>query len=310
MAINREKLLESAQKFVDKKKYDKAIGELRRLVEADPNDARTLHKIGELQQRQGHFAEAIDTFDSVGKLYANGGFAQKAIAVYKQARDIIASQLPTAEERYGHIPPRLADLYMEIGLNSEALLVLEDVARRLAHQQKEHEAVGVFRKISEIDPNNPLNHLRLAEALSRARDIDGAVYAFRAAAQVLLAADRRDDAIQVLERLLYHKPEPDQARLCGELYLARNRPPNDVTHALAKLQIAYQANPRDIEALGLIARAFAMIGQAEKSIEVQKQIAVIARDTGQTSVFRDVVMNLLRVAPHDQQVRQLAQQVQ
>jgi len=310
MAINREKLLESAQKFVDKKKYDKAIGELRRLVDADPNDARTLHKIGELQHRQGLFAEAIDTYDTVGKIYANGGFAQKAIAVYKQARDIIATQLPQAEERYGHIPPKLADLYVEIGLLSEALLVLEEVVRRLTQQRKEHELVGVFRRISELDPNNPLNHLRLAEALSRARDVDGAVYAFKAAVQVLLQQERRDDAIQVLERLLYHKPEPDQARLCGELYLARNRPPHDVTQALGKLQIAYQANPRDIESLGLIARAFGMIGQNEKSIEVQKQIAVIARDTHQTAVFRDVVMNLLRVAPNDPAVRQLAQQVQ
>jgi tetratricopeptide (TPR) repeat protein len=310
VAINREKLLEAAQKFVDKKKYDKAIVELRRLVDADPNDARTLHKIGELQHRQGLYAEAIDTFDSVGKLYANGGFAQKAIAVYKQARDIIATQLPQAEERYGHIPPKLADLYIEIGLTSDALLLLEEVARRLSQQQKGHESIIIFRKISEIDGNNPLAHLRLAEALSKAHDLDGAVSAFKQAAQVLIAAERRDDAIQVLERLLYHRPDPEQARICGELYLMRNRPPHDVTQALAKLQICYQANPRDLEALGLIARAFGMIGQTQKAIEVQKQIAMIARDSGQAHVFRDVVMHLLRVAPNDPQVRQLAQQVQ
>ena len=49
MAINRDKVLEAAQKYVEKKKYDKAVAELRKLVEADPNDARTLLKIGDLR---------------------------------------------------------------------------------------------------------------------------------------------------------------------------------------------------------------------------------------------------------------------
>src|SRR4051812_33856839 len=80
VAINREKLLEAAQKFVEKSKYDKAIVELKKISSADPNDARTLHKIADLQMKAGMLAEAIDTYDSVGALYANSGFAHKAIA--------------------------------------------------------------------------------------------------------------------------------------------------------------------------------------------------------------------------------------
>ena len=81
MAINREKVLEAAQKYVEKKKYDKAVQELQKLIEADPNDARTLLKIGDYQAKQGLHAEAISTYETVGKLYAHQGFALKAIAV-------------------------------------------------------------------------------------------------------------------------------------------------------------------------------------------------------------------------------------
>ena len=151
MAINREKVLEAAQKYVEKQKYDKAIGELRKVVDADPSDARTLHKIGELQAKQGLYPEAINTFETVGRLYADGGFAQKAVAVYKHIREVIAAHVPQLAVRYGHIAPRLADLYREIGLTGEALALLVEVANDLQRQQKDAEALDVFRKIAELD---------------------------------------------------------------------------------------------------------------------------------------------------------------
>lgn len=308
MAIHREKILESAQKYIEKRKYDKAIDELRRVVAADPNDARTLHKIGELQLKLGLVVEAIDTFDAVGKLYTTGGFAQKAVAVYRQILDIIASQAPQVEDRFGHVAPRLADLYAELGLKTEALSVLEAVGKRFEARGRQADALEVFRRIAQIDTTSALSQLRLAEGLSRVRDVEGAVAAFRMASAILREADRRDDAIQVLERLLFHAPIPEDARVCAELYIARNRS-NDVTQALAKLQICFQANPNDIDTLGLIARSFDMIGQSAKSIEVQKQMAKIARDSGRSDVFRDLVMHLVRVAPADPAVRELVRQV-
>ncbi len=307
MAINRDKVLEAAQKYVEKKKYDKAVAELRKLVDADPNDARTLLKIGDLQAKQGLHGDAINTYESVGKLYATQGFALKAIAVYKQIREIIAKHVPQLEERYGHIAPKLAELYQQLGLTSDALAALDEVATRLQRQQKDQEAIDVFRKIVELDPTNPLPHLRLAEALSRVKDVEGAVYEFKTAASQLAGIGRRDDALKVLERLLHHKPDPEQAKICAELYLSRGQP-QDGMQALAKLQICFQANPRDFDTLALLARAFNTIGQGAKAIEVQKEMARVARDTGKQDLFREILERLMRVAPHDEGVRRLAQQ--
>lgn len=272
MAINREKVLDAAQKYIERGKYDKAIAELRRVYEADRTDARTLHKIGELQLRLGHHAEAIDTFEAVGNLYAGGGFAHKAVAVLKQILEIIAAHVPEVAARYAHVAPKLAGLYRELGLVKDALPLLEEVARGHLRSQRMSEATEVFRQIAELDPTNPLAHLRVAEALSRARDVDGAVTAYTAAASLLVQVERRDDAIQVLERLLQHKHDVEQARVCAELYLARARPPHDGMQALSKLQICFQANPRDTRVLALLVRAFEMIGQRDKAMEIQREI--------------------------------------
>lgn len=307
MAIDREKVLQSAQKYVEKKKYDKAVLEYRRLIEADPNDARTLLKIGDLQAKQGLHQDAIATYDGVGRLYAQQGFALKAIAVYKQIREIIAKHAPQLEERYAHIAPKLAELYQQLGLTSDALAALDEVATRFQRQQRDAEAIEVFRKIVELDPTNPLPHLRLAEALSRVQDIEGAVAEFKAAAAQLATIGRRDDALKVLERLLHHKADPAQARFAAELYLARGQQ-QDGMQALAKLQLCFQANPRDLDTLSLLARAFNTIGQGAKAIEVQKEMARVARETGKPEAFREIVERLQRVAPHDEGVRKLIAQ--
>jgi len=304
VAIDREKVLAAAQKYVEKKKYDRAVIEYQRVIQEDPNDARTLLKVGDLQSKMEAYADAVGTYERVGKFYASQGFALKAIAVYKQIREIIAKHVPQLEEQYGHITPKLAELYQQLGLTSDALAALDEVATRLQRQNRDAEAIDVFRKIVDLDPTNPLPHLRLAEALSRAKDADGAVSEFAVASAQLVKLGRRDDALKVIDRLLHHKPDTAHARIAAELYLARNQP-NDGLQALSKLQVCFQANPRDLETLGLLAKAFTQIGQAAKAIEVQKEMARIARDTGKLDLFRELVAKLQKLAPNDEVVRQL-----
>jgi tetratricopeptide (TPR) repeat protein len=305
VAIDREKVLAAAQKYVEKKKYDRAVVEYQKVIQEDPNDARTLLKVGDLQSKMEAYADAVGTYERVGKFYASQGFALKAIAVYKQIREIIAKHVPQLEDKYAHITPKLAELYQQLGLTSDALAALDEVATRLQRQNRDGEAIDVFRKIVDLDPTNPLPHLRLAEALSRVKDSDGAVREFGTAAGQLAKLGRRDDALKVLDRLLHHKADVVHARMAAELFLARNGP-NDGMQALAKLQVCFQANPRDFDTLALLAKAFNQIGQAAKAIEVHKEMARIARDTGKADIFKDLLAKLQKLAPNDEGVRRLA----
>jgi tetratricopeptide (TPR) repeat protein len=304
VSIDREKVLQSAQKYVEKKKYDRAIAEYQRIIQEDPNDARTLLKIGDLQARLQAYPEAIATYDRVGQHYASQGFALKAIAVYKQIRELIKKHSPELADRYGHIVPKLAEIYTQLGLTSDALAAYDEVATRLQRSGRDREAIDVFRKMVELDPTNPLPHLRLAEACCRVQSLDEAIGLFWRAGELLLGLGRRDDAIKVVERILHFRVEPRFARVAAELYLQSGTRESGL-QALAKLQICFQADPRDLETLGLLARAFQTIGQEPKALEVQKEMARIAREQGKLDLFRELLSHLRLVAGDDEQVRAL-----
>jgi len=302
--IDREKTLQAAQKYIEKKRYDRAIAEYQRIVQDDPNDARTLLKIGDLQARLQAYPEAIATYDRVGQYYSAQGFALKAIAVYKQIRELIKKHAPDLADRYGHIVPKLAEIYTQLGLTSDALAAYDEVATRLQRAGRDREAIEVFSKMVGLDAQNPLPHLRLAEARCRVQSLDEAIESFWTAAELLLSLDRRDDALKVIERILHFKLDPRYARVAAELYLQRGSR-EDGLQALTKLQVCFQADPKNLDTLGLLAQAFTLIGQEAKSIEVYKEMARIARDGDRRDLFDQLLAHLRDVAPHDEQVRAL-----
>jgi tetratricopeptide (TPR) repeat protein len=302
--IDREKTLQAAQKYIEKKRYDRAIAEYQRIVQDDPNDARTLLKIGDLQARLQAYPEAIATYDRVGQYYSAQGFALKAIAVYKQIRELIKKHAPDLADRYGHIVPKLAEIYTQLGLTSDALAAYDEVATRLQRAGRDREAIEVFSKMVGLDAQNPLPHLRLAEARCRVQSLDDAIESFWTAAELLLSLDRRDDALKVIERILHFKVDARYARVAAELYLQRGSR-EDGLQALTKLQVCFQADPKNLDTLGLLAQAFTLIGQEAKAIEVYKEMARIARDSDRRDLFDQLLSHLRDVAPHDEQVRAL-----
>jgi tetratricopeptide (TPR) repeat protein len=304
VAINREKVLLEAQKLVDKKKFDKAIAEYQKVVADDPNDVRTLLKIGDIHLRLQQFSEAIGTYDRVAQFYSTQGFSVKAVAVFKQMREIIQKHAPHLEDRFGHIVPKLAELLTQLDLRSDALAYYDEWASRLQAAGRERDAIDIFKKIVSLDSMNPVSHLRLADAFARVRDIDGAAIEFGQAAELLMEIGRQDDALRVVERLLQYRQESRFARLAAEIHLQRGQA-NDGMAALTKLQIAFKENPRDLETLSLLSRAFDALGQPAKSIEVQKEACRIARESGNAAGFQAILATLLQRAPHDEGVRQL-----
>ncbi len=304
MATEREKILLAAQKYVDKRQYDRAIKEYQKIVQQDPRDARTLLKIGDLQARMQAYADAIATYDRVGQHYASQGFALKAIAVYKQVRELIRTHAPELADRYGHVAPRLAEIYTQLGLSGDALSAWDEVATRYQRAGRDREAIQVFEKMVEIDGVNPLPRVRLAEALCRVQDLDRAVATFWSAAELLIEGGRGDDALKVIERILHFSQDPQYARAAAELYLKRGTR-EDALQSLAKLQICFQANPKDLDTLALLAQAFVRIDAEAKAIEVYKEMARIAREQGRRDVFDNLMAHLRTVAPHDEQVAAL-----
>jgi len=303
--MDRDKVLLTAQKLVDKKRYDKAIAEYQKLVVDDPTDVRTMLKIGDLYLRLEAHGDAITTYERVGDYYHKQGFALKAIAVYKQIREIVHKHVPHLEDRFGHIVPRLAEIYTQLGLTSDALAAYDEVATRLQRAGRDRDAIDIFKKVVDLDPQNPLPHLRLAEAYIRVKGVDNAIDQFGSAASILLRLGRQDDALKVVERLLMHRADARFARMAAETYLGRGAA-NDGMAALTKLQICFKENPRDLETLALLARTFDHLGQPAKAVEVHKEAARIALDAGKQDEFAEIVELLMQRAPDDDEVKALS----
>lgn len=308
MAIDKEKTLQAAQRAVEKKKYDLAIEEYRKLATAEKNDPRWLLKIGDLQQKKGDPAGAIGTYEEVARFYGAQGFHLKAVAVYNTLRDLLSKQPAPLQSKYAHVPVRLAELYEKLQLTSDALATWDQIADRLQKDGRDKEAVDVYRRIVGLDPSNPLAHLRLAEALSRIKDIEGAVAEFASTAEQLAAQGRVDDALKVYERLLHHRQDPKYARPAAELYLQRGGQ-NDGVAAIAKIQIGLKSDPKSVELIALLARGFVALNQLDKAVTIFKETARLAGEQNKTELRKDVVKRLAQIAPNDQAVKDLVAEV-
>lgn len=304
VAIDRERLLQSAAKHAEKKKYDRAIADYQRIIEEDPRDARTLLKIGDLQSKMLDYRGAVETYNQVADHYARQGFHLKAIAVFKQIRELIRKHAPDLSAQYAHITPRLAEIYARLNLITDALAAYDEVATLHQKAGRDRDAIEVFKKTVALDPKNPLPHLRLAEACCRVQAVDQAIDSFWTAAELLLGMQRPEDALKVIERILHFRQDPVYARAAAELYLKRGEPQAGM-QALAKLQIAFQANPKDLQTLALLAQAFQVIGQPDKALAVHLEMARLARDQGQAELWEQIMAHLEQVAPSSDQVMAL-----
>jgi tetratricopeptide (TPR) repeat protein len=95
--------------------------------------------------------------------------------------------------------------------------------------------------------------------------------------------------------------------MAAEILVERGGP-GDAMTALTKLQVCFKENPKDLDTLAVLARAFERLGQPSKAVAVQKEAARIAKETGRQEAFDALVDALLLRAPDDDGVRQLAAQ--
>jgi tetratricopeptide (TPR) repeat protein len=285
VSIDRQKVIDSAQKFAAKGQFDKAIVEYMRIVKEDPSDVRILLKIGDLQVRKGAKDDAIATYSRVASGYDQQGFFLKSIAVYKQ----ILSIDPNLSELYS----KLADLYVKLGLVPDALVHLDALASRYMRSEQYDKLVGVFRQVVQIDPTNLPGHIKLAELLSKLGKNDEAAAEFEAGCTLLREAGRHDDWAKVAERLLFHRATDERvAKDLARHYLGRQ----DAKRALPKLQVCFKGNPKDVETLEMLAAAFRELGQLPKTISVLKEIARVQHENGQQDKRLETYRRVLELA--------------
>ncbi len=296
MSINRNKVLDAARKYQARGQYDKAIAQYQKLVAADKRDVRSLLKIGDLYVRKGDRGKAIETYEQVASHYAQQGFFLKAIAVYKQILKLDPSRLDAQV--------RLGEMYEQLQLISDAMSVFEDVANGFMRAGDTDMALEMLKKMADLDPEHIPVRIKYAEALSRAGRTQAAADEFEQGALLLRDQGRLDDYIKVAERLLYHRGNDVQvAKELAETYIARRDP----KRALAKLQICFKADPRDVSTLSLLAEAFLMLSQTDKATSVYREIARIHREARRPQERMSALRRILELNPNDKEAQRALQ---
>jgi thioredoxin-like negative regulator of GroEL len=156
--FNKQKVLSAAEKFVQQGKLQNAISEYEKILKNDPKDLTVNNTVGDLYARLGDTDKAIGCFKSVGDAYAAQGFTVKGIAMYKK----ITKLKPSLD---GVL--KLAELYTQQGLFNDARAQYLHVADEFLRSGELEQAVRIFQKILEMDPENVPMRVRLAEVYIR-----------------------------------------------------------------------------------------------------------------------------------------------
>ncbi|ACH38341.1 TPR domain protein [Citrifermentans bemidjiense Bem] len=193
MATKKEKILESAQRFVLKGQIDKAIKDYQQVVALDPSDVRYRQRLAELLVRDRRKEEAIQEYEFIGKHYAENSYFLKAIAIYKQIQRLSPGNTAVALT--------VASLNHQQGLIGNALAEYGQVAAQFEKEGALKEALKVVEQMLGVDAEHCATRLKHAELLFATGAKDDSYSAFEQLAASLRARGHSADADVVAFRL-------------------------------------------------------------------------------------------------------------
>jgi pilus assembly protein FimV len=260
MAVNREQVIQSAEKYATRGKIEAAIKEYRKLIDEAPGDTQALNRVGDLWVRLSRNDEAIRLFKQTAEVFSNDGFFVRAIAIYKK----ILKLDPTRLEAY----ERLAELYHKQGLTNEARTQYQVLVDYYLKHGNAASAIAILLKMTVLEPENPTHHVKLAEVYQHQRLLDKAMGEYRVIAEMMLRKGHVDEAAQVYQRAL--SVTADDLGFIRDAVIAL-RDAGQVSQAVRLLAAAVERNP----AAESVARA-AGLGRASGEMRVASSPAVPA----------------------------------
>jgi tetratricopeptide (TPR) repeat protein len=275
--FNKQKVLASAEKYVQQGKLQNAISEYEKVLKNDAKDLTVNNTVGDLYSRLGETDKAIECFKSVGDAYAGQGFTVKAIAMYKK----ICKVKPSLEGLL-----KLAELYSQQGLFNDARAQYLQVAEEFLKANELDNAVRIFQKILEMDPENSNMRIRLAEVYVRLHKKNEAWQIFTAAAETLRSKGSLAEADEVLQRMLKLDPNSTYALLMQGKNLIES---GDAAAAVATLK---KVPDLDSNADGLrdLLKAYFQTGQLSDAGAVAGKLLSVHNDLNAIASFAEALM--------------------
>jgi len=306
-----------------------AIKEYEKVLKKFPGDTTIINRVGDLYGRIGELQRAIELYEEIAEHFSRDGFTTKAIAILKKIQRLDPQRLDIFEQ--------LAGLYFDQGLLVESKREYQILADWYVKNGDLDKAIEAHEKLVDLDPNNHVSALRLADLLLRRNDTTSALKVYGRLGAVLLDAGKLDEA----ERLYRHVIEQDPPE--GEFLIPACAAFLDAGRApivLEFLNFGVERSPDSIKLKTLLARTLMGLGESTKAVEIANEVleaepgnteirAVVGSamaSTGDTAEAREMLVpavetmldkgdfkgaqealeDLLEEMPEDQQVLKLA----
>jgi tetratricopeptide (TPR) repeat protein len=278
VALNKRKILDAAQKYLQKGNLDKALKEYEKVVAADPKDANVRLKVGDVQLRKGNSEAAIDAYLDVAKQFMKDGFDAKAVALFKQITKI-------DEKRYDIYEP-LAELYQRLGLTSDAMSALQIAAEAHQREGRKKEGLALLRKMASLDPSNTATRLKIAEMLWKEELQEDALAEYDEVVAELGRQGDHEGMARVHEQVLRHLPERIENLIgLGAAQLELGKPEK----AEAPLLKATEVDVESIDAWETVARCHEAMGRRKEFEDAWKTVAAIHKDRGNDERSKEIL---------------------
>jgi tetratricopeptide (TPR) repeat protein len=275
--FNKQKALNNAEKYVQQGKIQNAISEYEKVLKNDAKDLTVTNTVGDLYSRLGETDKATACFKTVGDAYASQGFTVKAIAMYKK----ICKLQPSLESLL-----KLAELYSQQGLFNDARAQYLQVAEEFLKAGELENAVRIFQKILEMDPENSGMRVRLAEVYLRLNKKTEAWQIFSAAAESLRSKGSLGPAEEILQRMLKLDPGNTYALLMQGKNMIES---GDAAGAVAALQKVPDIDSKP-EGLRDLLKAYLQTGQLSEAGSIASKLLTVHNDLPAISSFADALM--------------------
>jgi tetratricopeptide (TPR) repeat protein len=275
--FKKQKVLSAAEKCVQQGKLQHAISEYEKILKKDANDLTVLNTVGDLYARLGENGKAAECFKSVGDAYASQGFTVKAIAIYKK----LSKMKPSTE-----CVLRLAELYTQQGLFNDARAQYLQVAEEFLKSGQLEQAVRIFEKTLEMDPENVHMRKRLADVYIRLGKQAEALQILTAAAESLKARGQLAAAGDVLDRML--KIEPAS----GYAWVLRGRAALEAGDTVVAIEALNRVADLDNnpEGLRVLFQAYLRAKKFPEAGALADKLAAVHNDGGAIGEYADALV--------------------
>lgn len=263
------------------KRFDDAEKLLQDLWEEHPASLDLLRGLAECRESAGKLKQAAQDFLRVGEALQAAEQLEEANPPLERAASLAPENAATHQ--------RLGELQLRLGRQDKAITSLHRAARLLAQDTNPLEARPIYERVCELAPQDCLIAMEFTEYLEGIGDTEAWTPRCLATVELLLASNRRADAVALAERLaaarsvpmrarrqlggLFEQHGQTQAAFAQYLAAAKARAEQHPGEAEEMFAEAARLTPNDPELLRCLAALYLATGRVAQAVKQLRQLA-------------------------------------